>query len=615
MKVVLGTMVFGAVSGAVRYSSTSGGSAPSMTLYSSLEDDGVASVEGLSFVAYNSYTETDGPVGTDYPWVTNGYVVEPHRVTTLRSTSTTDQTSMARLSLSFSIDGGDEMEGSPVTYTFTNTGEYLVAMIARDQVTNQIVGQEKMTMYCRYVRREIRGLTDEDREAFFEAAEVVYKTELTAGKSKYGDNFLDVQWFTQLHNTLAGSRVCDHLHDGLGFLPQHAAFTLMFEKVLQLVNPVVTVPYWDYTIEAHAALVQGHIEAWRQSIVWDDDWFGEASPTDKVVTRGRFALTPVVGNAWDITDTVNPYGFVRAPWNMNKEKYVTRHNYTYGFTLDDAPGCQQHYDIMQETTWSDFGTNIAYAPHGTVHAMIGGVWGADYHRKLINAGYSAIHAANVGLEAFATQKNLWRAMQLECPTYCSEETPAHACKCTCPSITKWMGQGWTHDILASVSPLFFTKSYLLNTNKHDISDMILKLMCNDYDEISPIIGDSLESASPADISFWPTHPTVDRLYHWKKINGFKNDTWIDNMARSVSFQNVGYCWGHNLADVTVWKNLFDNSGSAYSNEDLWTIFDSSKSTLMPYIYDNFQWKHCEEEGYPVQLFGDYTPPSDSDKEN
>ena len=35
----------------------------------------------------------------------------------------------------------------------------------------------------------------------------------------------------QLHNTLAGSRVCDHLHDGLGFLPQHAAFTLMFEKV------------------------------------------------------------------------------------------------------------------------------------------------------------------------------------------------------------------------------------------------------------------------------------------------------------------------------------------------------------------------------------------------
>ena len=75
--------------------------------------------------------------------------------------------------------------------------------------------------------------------------------------------------------------------------------------------------------------------------------------------------------------------------------------------------------------------------------------------------------------------------------------------------------------------------------------------------------------------------------HWKRINGFKNDTWTDNMARSVSFQNVGYCWGHNLADVTVWKNLFDNTGSAYSNQDLWEIFDSTEMTYMPYVYDNF----------------------------
>ena len=24
-----------------------------------------------------------------------------------------------------------------------------------------------------------------------------------------------------------------------------------------------------------------------------------------------------------------------------------------------------------------------------------------------------------------------------------------------------------------------------------------------------------------------------------------------------------------------------------------------------------EWNHCEEEGYPLQLFGDYEPPSNS----
>eukprot|EP00620_Florenciella_sp_RCC1587_P013588 CAMPEP_0182562930 /NCGR_PEP_ID=MMETSP1324-20130603/5187_1 /TAXON_ID=236786 /ORGANISM="Florenciella sp., Strain RCC1587" /LENGTH=633 /DNA_ID=CAMNT_0024776011 /DNA_START=6 /DNA_END=1907 /DNA_ORIENTATION=- len=555
----------------------------------------------LSFVASNEYTSIQGYAGKDYPWITEGQLAEPHKTTTFTSTSTLESDVLARMNLAWSVDGSDEEITGSFKYVFEQPGTYNVKMSAYDKSSGDLVASTTKEIISKYVRREIRTLTDDDREAFFSAAEVMYKTELGDGKKTYGDNFLDVQWFAQLHNTLAGSRECDHLHDGLGFLPQHAAFTLMFEKVLQLVNPVVTVPYWDYTIEAHAVLTEGSIHAWRESIVWSDDWFGEASPEDKVVTRGRFAHTPVVGNAWDLTDTTNAYGFVRAPWNMNKEKFVTRHNYTYGFTLDDAPGCKQHYDVMQYDQWSDFGTMIAYAPHGTVHAMIGGVWGADYKTKLENAGYSAIHAANVGLEAFATQKNLWRALQLECPDYCAGDAPALECKCTCPSIKKWMGQGWTHDILASVSPLFYTKSYLQNTNKHDISDVILKLMCNDYEEVNPIIGDSLESASPSDISFWPTHPTVDRLYHWKRIQGFKNDTWVDNMARSVSFTNVGYCWGHNLADVTVWKNLFDTTGEAYSNEDLWDQFDSTKNTDSPYIYDNFEWSHCEEEGYPLQL--------------
>lgn len=32
---------------------------------------------------------------------------------------------------------------------------------------------------------------------------------------------------------------------------QHAALTLKFEKALQAVDPRVTVPYWDYTVDSH----------------------------------------------------------------------------------------------------------------------------------------------------------------------------------------------------------------------------------------------------------------------------------------------------------------------------------------------------------------------------
>jgi hypothetical protein len=38
-------------------------------------------------------------------------------------------------------------------------------------------------------------------------------------------------------------------------------------------------------------------------------------------------------------------------------------------------------------------------------------------------------------------------------------------------------------------------------------------------------------ASPTDPSFWPIHPTLERLLHAKyMIGGFKNDTWADELV-------------------------------------------------------------------------------------
>ena len=379
--------------------------------------------------------------------------------------------------------------------------------------------------------------------------------------------------------------------------------------MLQLVDPTVSVPYWDYTIEAHSVKVSDSAtpwRVWRESVVFSDDWFGDAQPEDLIVKGGRFAAMPVTGNAWNLSvpygsPLTNAWGFVRAPWNQNKVPFVTRHNTTYGFELTDVPSCQDHYDVMQETEWSKFGVDIQYNAHGTVHAMIGGVWGADYERKFEEIGYRTLCAKNVGLEAFATQKNLWRSNQLECPTYCGDDTPATDCKCSCPNLQYWLESGFASGILESESPLFFDEKYTTTKHGTDISDIVLKMLCNDFAEINPIIGDSLESASPLDISFWPTHPTIERLYQWRRINGFSNDTWVNNMARSVSFKNVGYCWGHNGGDVLVWRNLVDSNPGPYTNNDLWDIFDPTVDNEVPYVYEHFEWSHCQEEGYPLSL--------------
>lgn len=65
--------------------------------------------------------------------------------------------------------------------------------------------------------------------------------------------------------------------------------TLMFEQALQTINPAVTVPYWDFTLES---TFFGSSD-FRSSGVFADDWFGEA--TTQNVRGGGQTLTSCCG--------------------------------------------------------------------------------------------------------------------------------------------------------------------------------------------------------------------------------------------------------------------------------------------------------------------------------
>merc|ERR1719498_1084805 len=102
--------------------------------------------------------------------------------------------------------------------------------------------------------------------------------------------------------------------------------------------------------------------------------------------------------------------------------------------------------------------------------------------------------------------------------------------------------GWIGD--RGESSVNSDASWLVSLNETQ-SAGLMKLFCET--PFSP--GEQIESASPIDVSFWPIHPTMERLHQYKRIvNDFANIEWTnpdtDDMSETDSM--TGYCFiGYN----------------------------------------------------------------------
>lgn len=339
-----------------------------------------------------------------------------------------------------------------------------------------------------------------------------------------------------------------------------------------------------------------------KSPMFELGWFGDVADIEKGgAINGRFANISCDPLAWQRRNRIqNPYGFMRSPWNMNNEAVITRSHATFGFNVNIIPDCEDHYKLLQYETFSKFGMDIQYLPHGPVHTLVGGTFGGDdWSMYLSNLDYDYETAQSWGIRSFGAAKDMWRLGILECPKVCSLDTPPQECKCGCPNITQWIEERRSAEVLSKyVHPRFGKAALLQNRRGRDVADDILKLFCNDNADLWPLIGDSLTSSSAFDPTFWPMHPTMDRLFQWRRINGLVDERWDDH---TYLHNSDGICWGHQENDVLVWSNLFDNSHHYYTNKELYTLFDPSIDDYIPYIYDNFEWLHCEENGLPVQM--------------
>mmetsp|Transcript_32962 Transcript_32962/g.76274 ORF Transcript_32962/g.76274 Transcript_32962/m.76274 type:complete len:399 (+) Transcript_32962:1-1197(+) len=363
----------------------------------------------------------------------------------------------------------------------------------------------------------------------------------------------------------------------------HTAFSLEFERALQVVDPRVSLAFWDYTIDDAT-----YGANWTESPIFDDDWFGAVPMTDDgegaSIPRGRWAnlKLPRISDVADDeradvkASFTNSYGLMRAPWNASPSPFVLRSRLVAGSKPFTAlPSCDTFEAAWQSDSLAEFNEAMNGVAHGQVHVATGGHWGVDT-AKLDVAGWSE-HREQVLLVA----KNLWRQGYVRC-----DEGGA----CACPAqLTTGAGKGG-YEVLLEAGQVQWLTQYATALGSPDGSgseedlamatawDGVLSAVCSVGQ-----VGDMYTSASPVDPLFWIIHPNLDRLL----------------MLRRTSSRPFDESWGyaHNQRTASDTTVVCDWSGVG-TGTDASSMPNCTRSTSCS--------GHAKDDALPVQLEEDFT---------
>mmetsp|Transcript_17845 Transcript_17845/g.21865 ORF Transcript_17845/g.21865 Transcript_17845/m.21865 type:complete len:668 (+) Transcript_17845:38-2041(+) len=608
----------------------------------------------LDLSCSNKYGKSSGKSGpgSDYPYFKNRLIAEPFRETEFQIDNDDDLSidqiswtlykvgsSNVRKKIDTSFENSLVVSNNKLIWTPTDAGDYEIEVSVKLLNDDHIYVFAK-TVAVRYVRREIRDLTEDDRDLFFDSYITTTNINTEGGRKLYGDTYRNLQYFLELHLNLAGNKLTDQLHDGLGFATQHSAITAAFEENLQLIEPSTTIPYWDYTIDHHIAAktIDPIYTLWHQDL-WSDDYFGLAQGPFHTIETGRFAYTTIAQN--HSARVRSPYGFLRAPWNCNKSPFLTRchsfcgANYEWGSsdlitsgTSISWPSCKSHYELTFEIdSLYDWIWDAGYNPHGPVHFMIGGYTHCgDLYEKM--PALDPKHLERDGSMptpeemqnrslllgiikemALIFPKTMWRKDMVEYPETCSNDTPQSMCHMICDkNVSNTAFREWVVGDASS--------SKLFGDWISDLPDELLGQFLESICTTPWTPGEQLEAASPADISFWPIHPTMERLLTWKRIiQPFKSASWTNPTdAKSTKYciyEGSSDCRGHHPWDLTHFPaRLLDQETKSFDKDRVYLTNGEFFDAVDPYdykvnwIYDSFSWQHCAEDGY---YFGSAAP--------
>ena len=583
------------------------------------------------YEALSYFTVTDASMQYDF-LKSYDAIVEPHADMELYLISdySIDADYFYRWSVCASADGSSDCrdgkfytDGTQIMQETINVpceaGDELVVKITKHtSADNTQTGALKGTALCMYVRREMRYLTEADLSATMDAMYVLYSTEEKKGVKLYGDSFHNSTYYLQAHHFNAAWRDGDHIHEGLGFLAQHIKITNMFEEAMQAVDPSVSMPYWDFTID----VADGNTYP-QDTFAFTEDTFGSITPAKDAawgytyrndtikggrIPDGRFKhLAADMNYKYANFEQISAnYGYLRAPWNANPSPWVSRFSgYTTGL-----PSCTDHYNWLKDNDYTDFMSDSPYAPHASVHGAIGSVFGCDLMDPLREQG---LLVSEYQQNKFCQKwtfliKELYRkdfltgAENGAC-SYTKLNQEGQNCAYVCnKENSKYDNMGLQLENLIATQ---YTGSVLTNAQYNVFRDFICE-----GDGAKVFAGDHTESASPADPSFWPIHPTLERLTQAKFLSGGFTDTlwpsdsvndYVCDKSQCYEDDELDYyaacCYGHYEDDQLLDFITPDkNSGTGPTNKETMDgLNPNNPDYSMPYIYDSFTWDHCTED--------------------
>ncbi|KAJ1433843.1 hypothetical protein B484DRAFT_5281 [Ochromonadaceae sp. CCMP2298] len=212
-----------------------------------------------------------------------------------------------------------------------------------------------------------------------DTAITLWKIDTDTGRGLYGPKYTSIATFVEEHALASNDIRCDSYHEGSGFITHHLALQNSFEASLRSINPSITTPYWDFTIEGQIIQDAGEIPSYFTQIspIFTDAWFGSVDSSDHIEdSRWAHVSMPKVHDG----SVVNPnsYGYVRSYWNNNNDPEVTRHMFDVCGVepkYKTVPACSDHYGVMSSTTLGQFQMTSPGYGHGPMHVLTGGMGG------------------------------------------------------------------------------------------------------------------------------------------------------------------------------------------------------------------------------------------------
>ena len=281
-------------------------------------------------------------------------------------------------------------------------------------------------VWVKYIRRELKRLTDEDRVKLLSAMNTMWRVNTVDGMRLYGDGYKSAYYFTQIHIDAAGNNVCDMFHGDVGYLTAHVYLTNFFEQSMQLVDPSVSLHYYEYAEMFSSQQFQNHMgnlkDGGSSIDILNEDWFGTSDPLTGVILDSIFkdiepprinsqfyidhgvptdtSFFPQNVNEWTTSMRTNHsmsmWGLLKSPHSSQKNTHIERFftmdgldtvltpeftdgtQYNAFFLKFSGVTCDKYTQFLEQAIGQGVEFNAKFIeefPHASIHRTFGGAGG------------------------------------------------------------------------------------------------------------------------------------------------------------------------------------------------------------------------------------------------